>query len=269
MYRSIKRFREVCRAESKSISFGEDLVLARILARHLMYLDVKDVSLAPHIAMNGYWEEWITVALHEYLRPGMNCIDVGANFGYYSVFFGGEIGGEGKLLAVEPNPKTTELLRKNLFVNGMAGFGEVAELAISDKKDEEVELVVPNKNEIGGASIKREGRPQDQVITVKTARLDDLAGAWDRVDLIKIDAEGAEYEVWKGMQNIVRENHDLILVMEFNSGRFDEGRNFLDEVVAAGFELKFIDHDGEIKSVSTEKLLGSEAEDWMLFLKRL
>jgi hypothetical protein len=67
------------------IYLGDYTALTRTIYGHKMYVDTRDVSLAPHLLLDGYWEQWITNIFRELVKPGMTVVDVGANFGYYSV----------------------------------------------------------------------------------------------------------------------------------------------------------------------------------------
>ena len=68
-----------CQARCQTAYLGEKTALCRVLGKYLMYVDSTDLSLAPHLLLNGFWEMWITEAVVRALRPGWNCVDVGAN----------------------------------------------------------------------------------------------------------------------------------------------------------------------------------------------
>jgi hypothetical protein len=71
------------------------------------------------------------------------------------------------------------------------------------------------------------------------------------------------------MQEAVARNRDLIIVLEFNVARYDDPRTFAREIEAAGFPLRYIDIDAEVKGVSVDQLLAEQVgQDWMLFLAR-
>src|SRR5271165_2925357 len=70
---------------TKSIYLGDHLALAQVLDRFKMYVDTRDIGIAPHLLMGGHWEMWITKLFCDLLQPGMTVVDVGANFGYYTL----------------------------------------------------------------------------------------------------------------------------------------------------------------------------------------
>jgi hypothetical protein len=63
-----------------------------------------DTGFGSHLLLEGYWEMWLTIFFARHLHPGITVIDVGANFGYYSVLFGALVEDTGHIYAVEPNP---------------------------------------------------------------------------------------------------------------------------------------------------------------------
>ena len=99
--------------------------------------------------------------------------------------------------------------------------------------------------------------------------IDTLTQDWPRVDLIKIDVEGAEEDVWKGMQRTISDNADLVVILEVNVSRYNDPQGFLRGIKAAGFALRYIDIDAEVKDVTIDQLLSRQVgDDWMLYLTR-
>ena len=76
-------FEQTCIEHTDHLYIGDDTVLCKVLARHKMYVDAKDMGISPHLIMDGYWESWITKLLAQIVQPGFICIDIGANFGYF------------------------------------------------------------------------------------------------------------------------------------------------------------------------------------------
>ncbi len=99
--------------------------------------------------------------------------------------------------------------------------------------------------------------------------IDALTRDWPRVDLIKIDVEGAEESVWGGMERTISDNSDLVVILEFNVPRYEDPRAFLATIASAGFALRYIDVDAEVKDVTVDRLVSENVgDDWMLYLAR-
>jgi FkbM family methyltransferase len=238
-----------------------------VLAKYLMYADAQETGITPHLCMDGYWESWITLVLARTVRPGWHCLDVGANHGYYTLIMADAVGREGRVVPVEPTPRLADLLRQTLDVNGFPTVTVVAEAA-TDTDGQTLQLVVPARRSMN-ARLSREAGPTDEVFEVNSVTVDTLTREWPRVDLIKVDVEGAEEGVWRGMQRTIADNRGLVVILEFNVERYEDPRSFLGLIESAGFRLRYIDIDGEAKDVSVDQLLSRQVgQDWMLYLAR-
>jgi FkbM family methyltransferase len=264
---SVAEFTKACRAVAQTSYLGDGILLCRVLARYLIYADSREMGLVPSIAMNGYWEPPLTLALAKVLQPGWNCVDVGANHGYYTVLMAAIVGQSGQVAALEPNPKLAELTQRSVTVNRFQDVVTVTQQAVSDRPGDAVKLVIPPGFAMN-ASFVRPVTEVDQVVEVQTTTVDDLTRDWETVDLIKIDVEGAEELVWRGMQKTVQRDR-LIVLLEFNCDRYADPRGFLSQIVAAGLKLAYVDADGSIKPVTLEQCLTERiGQHWMLFLQK-
>ena len=257
----------VSRQESRAVYLGDGTVLCRVLGKYLVYADAQETGITPHLAMDGYWESWITTALAHTVRPGWHCLDVGANHGYYTLVMADAVGPEGRVVPVEPTPRLAELLRETLDINGFPDV-TVAQQAATDTAGETLQLVVPARRSLN-ARLSLEAGPSDAVVKVESTTIDALTDDWPRVDLIKIDVEGAEESVWRGMQRTIADNPEIVLLLELNVVRYDDPRGFLSLIQEAGFRLRYIDVDAEAKDVTVDELLTRQVgQDWMLYLAR-
>lgn len=265
---SRQEFYDRCRAACQTAYLGEGEILCRVLGTYMLYGDTTDVGILPHLCLNGYWEPWLTLAILQTLKPGDACLDVGANHGYYALVAAGAVGPTGRVLALEPNFKLAELVRKSLEVNGFSDRAKILPLAASNRSGDTVNLVVPHGN-TGHASLHINAAAADQVMAVQTTTIDELTADWPRVDVIKIDTEGAEAAVWEGMQQTIERHPEIKIVLEFGSARYPQAQAFLEAILAAGFLLRYVDHDAQIKPLSLERCLTERPESyWDLFLSR-
>jgi FkbM family methyltransferase len=145
--------------------------------------------------------------LKEISRPGMTVLDVGANIGIYTSFMAKIVGEKGRVYAFEPSPHNFSLLKKynnqsNITLVQAAIGGTTGQIAlyISDK------LNVDHRTYETGEKRKR--------IDVPSHRLDDYLQN-KKVDFIKMDIQGFEYWALLGMENILRSNHNIKILMEF------------------------------------------------------
>jgi FkbM family methyltransferase len=257
----------VSREHSRALYLGEQTVLCRVLGKYLVYADAQETGITPHLALDGYWESWITLVLARTVRPGWHCLDVGANHGYYTLVMADAAGPEGRVVPVEPTPRLVELLRQTLDVNGFPDVDVVAKAA-SDSDGEALQLVIPARRSMN-ASLRAEVGDSDEAVRVESVTIDSITRDWPRVDLIKIDVEGAEESVWRGMQRTIADHAGIVVLLELNVARYDDPRGFLSVIEEAGFRLRYIDTDADVKDASVEELLRRQVgQDWMLYLAR-
>ena len=178
-----------------------------------MELDTRD-SLERAIAFLIY-EVRTTRRVMTRVRPGMVICDAGANIGYYTLQFRARVGSGGRVLAFEPHPHTRERLQRNLALNGYADVA-VLPYAVGDH-NREVELSTPVGRTHGESTL---GTVDGEGVERHSVGMRTLESVWpeavSRLDLIKVDVEGAEELVLEGAQELLR-RHRPDLVMEVNT----------------------------------------------------
>ena len=256
-----------CRALTNPVYLGDNAALCRVLGYYKMYLDTRDTGFASNLLLDGFWEMWVTIFLARQVQAGMTVMDIGANFGYYTLLFGSLIGPEGYIIAVEPNPEIVPKLRRTIQLNGLAGRTTLIAAAAGAADADEISLFVPNGEPKNGTiTASQEGIAPGSGIFHKVPRVR-LGGvaASRRIDLIKVDAEGAEQDIIAGMEEILRRDRPALL-LEFNPGRYRDPAAFLARLNALYARMRYVDFDCTARSVTIEKLIGDESgEDWLLF----
>ncbi len=121
------------RALCSTAYLGDNDALCRILGRYKMYVDTRDVGIASHLMLEGYWEMWVTAAMMQCVRRGSVVADVGANLGYFTLLLADLTGAEGRVLSFEPNVNLASRLRRSIAVNGFSGFTDFHQIALGDR----------------------------------------------------------------------------------------------------------------------------------------
>ncbi len=83
-----------CRAQAQPVYIGDHTALCRILGRYKFYVDTRDRGFGSNVLLDGFWEMWLTMAIARAVKPGMVAIDIGANFGYFSLLMADLVGPE-------------------------------------------------------------------------------------------------------------------------------------------------------------------------------
>ena len=176
---------------------------------HKMHLDPLD---SLKLSINKSYEEFETKLVKDIIKDGNIVVDIGANIGYFTLIFARLVGEKGKVFAFEPEPNNFNLLKKNIEINGYKNVNLINK-AVSNKSGK-IKLYIDNVN-YGGHSLIAE-IPNRQSIEIESIKLDDFFSANKKIDFIKIDVEGAELEVLKGMSNLLNQKDDIKILLEFN-----------------------------------------------------
>jgi FkbM family methyltransferase len=180
-----------------------------------MLLDPEDY-VSRVILERGAWESDSWAAVRQHLSRGATFVDVGAHIGYYSLKALPVVGLEGRVIAIEPNPDTVRELRDNIQAS-RAGVIRVEPVACSSEEGTLDLFAAPRVN-TGQASLSQVNASQDgQAVAayrVRARPLDAIvedAGV-SRVDVVKIDVEGAEFIVLKGALETLARYHPVVIV---------------------------------------------------------
>lgn len=175
--------------------------------------------------------------LIEYLDAEQVFFDIGAHYGYFTNLAALLVGDKGKVFAFEPSPKTFQMLSQN---TGDKANVYALNLAVSNSGKDLLFYEFPNLyseyNSIDNEQYKSKEWYKDyqpKEIKVKAVAIDELAHEKNVVpSILKIDVEGAEYQVLEGMSVMLRQSSPLV-VMEYLLDRDDNSAH-----VAAASYLK-------------------------------
>jgi FkbM family methyltransferase len=146
------------------------------------------------------------------IKPGMTCIDVGANQGFYTVLLCRLSGPSGRVVAFEPIPHLRNRLRRNLQINSCSN-GVIEPFAVSEGSGvSPFYISLQGKESYSGLrSATIEGK-QD-IISVALVTLDAYAAEHELVtiDFLKLDAEGAELEILRGAEHVLTQTRPVIM----------------------------------------------------------
>ena len=163
---------------------------------------------------HGYWLGWYEIgkrqAFEADIPEGAIVYDIGANVGYYSLMAAVLAGNTGHVYAFEPLPRNVEFLKQHVALNMMADMISVFEVAVSDRTGVAAFDL--------GASTSMGHLAESGEIEVKQARLDDMlaAGEIKPPDYIKVDVEGAEFEVLNGARKLLEKYRPIIFLDTHN-----------------------------------------------------
>lgn len=164
-----------------------------------------------HLADGSSGHEPATKAALELLiEPGDWVIDVGAHIGLLSLPMAHAVGAEGRLIAIEPNPRSAEALRRSLIANGVVERCEI-HLAAASNADG-LAIFYEGSNSMLGTLTRVDTQRHREV---STRTIDTIMNGRAQVSVVKIDAEGSELEVLEGMRGTIAGNPNIAVIAEF------------------------------------------------------
>ncbi|MGB3756632.1 MAG: FkbM family methyltransferase [Rivularia sp. (in: cyanobacteria)] len=145
-------------------------------------------------------------------------VDIGANIGIYSCIMANHLSAKGSVIAFEPMPENLEALYSNIALNQLKNI-EVNELALSNRQ-QDFNLYVPFAHQQGATGCTQVWNPGDWVSVGSTnATTLDIAFQKQRLDFIKIDTQGHEFEILQGAKSTIERFQPLILCEVFKENR--------------------------------------------------
>lgn len=252
-----------CRAQARAVPV-DDYLLCRVLGKHLMYVHQRDTALTPHLALNGIWEPWITMAIARHVKPGMRCLDIGSCYGYYALLLADLVGKDGYVQAWEPY--WGELLKRNIVINGAN-----VEAAISAMGTHYAWLLRSDLPQgwfnAGDLPMHRLSSDLHRFRTSGAPVLRPESGSYD---FIKIDVEGSEDDVWDALKDVRDESPNLTVCMEFTPGCHAKPFNWLESIRDVdGFDIATVGHDGIPRPIPVLEAVVPDTGDFrMLWLTK-
>src|SRR5215218_1208671 len=167
-------------------------------------------------------------------KEGDIVVDVGAHIGKYTIIASKMVGSKGKVIAIEAHPANYDILKRNIVINKLSNV--IALNYAVHSTEMLVKLYEPGQEE--GFTIyntimtDRISLNNQKYIEVKANRLDSLLleNGIKEVNWIKIDVEGAEYEVLKGATNILSSSKDISLLIEIHKLRVNN-KTFYEPII--------------------------------------
>jgi len=204
-----------------------------------------DHCISRRIREEGVWEPYETSLLASFLQPGEVFVDVGANIGYFSVLAAHLVGDSGAVFAFEPGRDNFALLRDNLELNDCGHIVTGVEAGLAQLAGR------------GRLYLSADNAGDHQIFAVGAARSyhgisllngsDYLRGSLARMDLLKVDVQGAEYAVMAGLLPLLRELPRLPrIIVELTPLSLRQagssGRELVELLATLGQPLYIIDH---------------------------
>ena len=182
-----------------------------------MYLDITNPLTWDLVGEKGHEDE-VKKTFVNNIKEDNTVIDVGANMGEFSLIASKKIGPKGNVISIEPLKQAVFWLKKNYILNGFSNY-EILEKAVGNNSGT-MTLYKKSSSSVQGTLdpdiTKREYIPSGEIL-VET--IDEIISTRniDKVDILKIDVEGFEYEVLSGCKNSFKQNKIKKIICEIHS----------------------------------------------------
>lgn len=210
------------------------------LKEGVVNLHPKDPVISGALAL-GVYETYQLDLFRSLVHKGMTVLDIGANVGLYSVIAAHLVGEGGVVASFEPETQNFEILKKNISDNGFKNI-QPAQVAVADTEGE-LTLFLSKGNKGKHSLYKPSDTEGEQV--VKTIVLDEWLEQHNigKVDVIKIDIQGAEPRAFAGMQKTLSMKPALLMEYDPKSIR-ESGHDpikMLEMLLRYGYVLYSVD----------------------------
>lgn len=233
--------------------FDGDITMELLLSEHMQR----------RIFWMGYYNEDIAFLLDKILKPGMTVLDVGANIGEVALLAAKRVGPEGKVFAFEPIDAIAEKLKRHVEINNFDQI-HVESCALGDAVDDNRPIYAscgqtgtdPN-NGLGSLYGSKGEQPLQHIhMTTLDTWLQEHPSI-QRIDVIKIDIEGAELACLTGAKKCLQRFKPSIIVeiQDFSSARAGyQPADILDFLSGFGYTFDQIGRHGTLTPLSSDTL---------------
>jgi FkbM family methyltransferase len=178
--------------------------------------DLSDL-ISREVCLTGCYEPPVTRLLQRRLGRGGTMVDVGANWGYFTLLAAAIVGHEGRVISLEPDPRHFAALESNVRLNG---FSQIQSMPKAAGANDGVATLAGYDDRSANRGVSRIGPASDgqRSFQVECVRIDGVTAGLDRVDVLKLDVEGGELDALEGMRDGLAAHRYRALLLELHPG---------------------------------------------------
>ena len=181
-------------------------------------IDPSDRQVSLSLLLHGTYEPEETTLFERTLCPGMVVVDAGANLGVYTLLAARAVGPTGRVVAFEPDPATFQLLSENVSRNHLSNV-DLRNEGLAEESGTMSLYRVPGHPAL--ASLSRSNARSSAVrVDVPVATLDEVLEELgiERVDVMKLDTQGAEIDILRGARETIERARPAMFVEYWPAG---------------------------------------------------
>jgi len=205
-------------------------------------------AISREVCFTGVYEPQETALVRSILRPGMSFVDVGANWGYFTLLAAGLVGKSGRVIGFEPDPRIFPILQRNLARNGLTTVIAMQVAASADRGIVLLRGYVEDQGNFGLSRPVLTATPEDGHFEVVGEPLDGLLDqlGLPTIDLLKVDIEGGEGLALKGLRKSLLTYRIHRMLLELHPQQLsemgDSPTKILSGLASLGYRISVVDH---------------------------
>lgn len=212
-----------------------------------MWINIRDKGIHRQLFLYGKREPFCTDYLMNsgVLKEGDVVLDIGANMGYYVLIESNLVGDLGKVYAIEPVSSTIKALKRNIKLNNCENV-EIFRVAVGDKGGKSSVYISDRSNLSAMERILTAGNIIG-VEEVDVLTVDSFLEDKNIPDLIRMDVEGYEYNIVRGMTKTLQENTKILMELHPHKLSKEQMEEMFEILKANNFKVKFAVYDHAVK----------------------
>lgn len=175
--------------------------------------------------------------LQRWIKPGSTVLDIGAHIGLFTIFLAQMTGNRGKVLSFEPSSQNFSILQETIRLNAMEGVCEAYQEAVAESAGR-MKLYVTDNFASNANTLSAGGESAAGFETISAINLDAERFSQYQVSALKIDAEGAEIDIFKGGLHFFERNRPACTV-EIHPMQIAANKQHVDELIAIADRLGY------------------------------
>lgn len=181
-----------------------------------MYVSMNDRGLSQELITYRIHEPFLTLLLLNEVREDDVILGLGSNMGYYVLLYCPLLSNKGKVIAIEPDSRSFSILKKNIAVNNFEKSVEILNVAIGPKKGRGYLCLHESFNLSSIMTGSEKDFDKKPKLEIEFLQLDDILLSESKVDIIRMDIEGYEFEVIQGMSKTLKDLRPRLLFIELH-----------------------------------------------------
>ena len=188
----------------------------------LISLDPKNGYIDEKICDVGVFESEMLDAFMVYVKEGMTFVDIGANIGQHSLFVSRLVGENGNVISFEPIPRLYQQFKRSVEANNMKNVNIIN--AGCGNKEETLDIYMDKSNMGASSVIKPDTRSKLTKTSIHIIKPEEILLSYKKIDVMKIDVEGFEYNVLTGLEKVIERDKPIIF-LEYSPSFYVKSKN--------------------------------------------